>query len=151
MLPVALASADAKASSDVWDCGLPQSFSTIEGLLAAATDITAALARCAISRTAAPGFFGGRASAVRGAGRATSASFGVSTGADGSTDRGAAAANRSSNESNGCDGTLAGAEITGAGSGKAAAMLSAAEGALLTAKGGRLITGESKLALLSCG
>jgi len=46
---------------------------------------------------------------------------------------------------------LAGAEITGAGSGKAAAMVSAADGALLTAKSGRLITGESKLALLSCG
>ena len=46
---------------------------------------------------------------------------------------------------------LAGAEITGAGSGKAAAMVSAADGALLTAKAGRLITGESKLVLLSCG
>jgi len=46
---------------------------------------------------------------------------------------------------------VAGAEINGAGSGKAAAMVSAADGALLTAKTGRLITGESKLALPSCG
>src|SRR6266436_584095 len=78
-----------------------------------------------------------------------STSFGAPAGAVGSTDCGAAAAKRSSNESNG--GTLAGAEITGAGSGKAATMVSAAEGALLTAKAGRLITGASKLALLSCG
>src|SRR5258708_19783357 len=147
MLPVALASADAKASSDVGDCGLPQSFSTIEGLPAAATDITAALARCAMSRTAAPGFFGARASAARGG--AASASFGGSAGADGSTDCGAAAANRSSNESNGRDGMLAGAEITGAGSGKAAAMASAADAALLTAKAGPLTTATPNFAPLS--
>jgi hypothetical protein len=56
------------------------------------------------------------------------------------------------NESNGNDGTLAGAEITGTGSGNIAAMVSAADGALLTASaGGDLATGESKLALLSCG
>src|SRR5258707_15751556 len=67
----------------------------------------------------------------------------------GRTDCGAAAAKRSSNESNG--GTLAGAAITGAGSSKAATMVSAADGALLTAKAGRLITGESKLVLLSSG
>src|SRR5260221_12826009 len=81
MLPVALASADAKASSDVGDCGLPQSFSTIEGLLAAATDITAALARRAMSRTAAPGFFADRASVARGGAGAIAA---IWTGADGS-------------------------------------------------------------------
>ncbi len=46
---------------------------------------------------------------------------------------------------------LGGAEIIGAGSGKAATMVSAADGALLIAKAGRLITGASKLALLSCG
>ncbi len=46
---------------------------------------------------------------------------------------------------------LAGVEITGAGSGKAAAMVSAADGELLTASTVRLTTGESKLALPSCG
>src|SRR5258708_20793659 len=98
MLTVAVASADAEASREVWDCGLPQSFSTIEGLPAAATDITAALARCAMSRTAAPGFFGDCGSVARGAielsfGCAASASFGGSAGADGSTDCGPAAPN----------------------------------------------------------
>ncbi len=46
---------------------------------------------------------------------------------------------------------LAGAEITGAGSGKAATMVSAADAALLTASTERLTTAASKLALLSCG
>src|SRR5258708_21009468 len=169
MLTVAVASADAEASREVGDCGLPQSFSKIEGLLAAATDITAALARRAMSRTAAPGFFADRASVARGGagaiaaiwtgadgselsfGCVASASFGVSACAAGSTDCGAAAANRSSNESNGRDGTLPGAEIIGAGSGKAATMVSASDGALLTTSTERLTTGESKLALLSCG
>jgi len=53
------------------------------------------------------------------------------------------------NESNGNDGTLAGAEITGTGSGNTAAM--AADGALPASAGGDLMTGESKLALFSCG
>ena len=70
-------------------------------------------------------------------------SFGASPGAAGPTDYGAAAAKRSSNESNG--GTLAGAE------GKAATMVSAGDSALLTAIAGGLITGAAKLALLSCG
>src|SRR5258708_21411069 len=104
MLTVAVASADAEASREVGDCGLPQSFSTIEGLLAAATDITAALARCAISRTAAPGFFGGRASAVRGHGRAAAASFRRSTAAARSTDFGPAAGKPAFDRSNGWDG-----------------------------------------------
>ena len=46
---------------------------------------------------------------------------------------------------------LAGAEITGVGSGKAATMVSATDGVLLTASTERLTTGASKLALLSCG
>ena len=40
-------------------CGLPQSFSTIVCFSLAAIDITAALARCAISLTAAPALFAG--------------------------------------------------------------------------------------------
>jgi len=46
---------------------------------------------------------------------------------------------------------LAGAEITGAGLDKAATIVSAADSALLTAIAGGLITGASKLALLSGG
>src|ERR1700741_654470 len=49
MLPVTLASADANDNSDVCDC-LPHSFSWIVCLSFEAIDITAALARCVISR-----------------------------------------------------------------------------------------------------
>src|SRR5579871_1156670 len=49
MLPVMLASAEANDSSDVCGC-LPQSFSVIVCLSFEAIDITAALARCVISR-----------------------------------------------------------------------------------------------------
>ncbi len=91
--------------------------------------------------------FGFGASASFGA----SAGCGASASAFDSTPCGAAAANRSSNESNGPDGTLAGAPITGAGSGKAA-RTSLVAGAPLTASvGGRLITGASKFELLSFG
>jgi hypothetical protein len=45
---------------------------------------------------------------------------------------------------------LAGAEISG-GSGKAAMIVSAADGAVLTASTERLTTGASKLPLPSCG
>src|SRR5436305_6807343 len=51
MLPVTLASADAKASSEFCEDCLPHSFSTMVCLSLEAIDITAALARCAMSRT----------------------------------------------------------------------------------------------------
>src|ERR1700712_5177128 len=67
-LPVTLASADAKASSDGRACDLPHSFSIIVCLSADAIDITAALARCAMSRTEAPWLLSVRDSAARAAG-----------------------------------------------------------------------------------
>src|SRR3954469_15519523 len=54
MLPVTLASADAKASSEFCEDCLPHSFSTMVCLSLEAIDITAALARCAMSRTGEP-------------------------------------------------------------------------------------------------
>jgi hypothetical protein len=63
---VTLASAEAKASTDgPRGRGLPQSFSTIACFSLEAIDITAALARCAMSRTEAPAPFAGRASTER--------------------------------------------------------------------------------------
>ena len=55
MLPVTLASAAAKASSAPCDGSLPQSFSTIDGFCWP-IDITAAFARCAMSRIEVPDF-----------------------------------------------------------------------------------------------
>src|SRR5438270_4380045 len=56
MLPVTLASAEANDNSDPCDDSLPQSFSTMVAFSPDATDITAAFARCAMSRTEAPVF-----------------------------------------------------------------------------------------------
>src|SRR5207237_10306147 len=56
MLPVMLASADAKDNSPRCSC-LPHSFSVIEVLSPEAIDITAALARCAMSRMESPAVF----------------------------------------------------------------------------------------------
>src|SRR3954468_13308724 len=56
-LPVMLASAEAYDSSDPCEGCLPHSFSTIVCFSLEAIDITAALARCAMSRTDAPGVF----------------------------------------------------------------------------------------------
>src|SRR5689334_11793506 len=53
MLPVTLASAEAKASSPPCAGSLPQSFSTIDGF-SWPIDITAAFARCAMSRIELP-------------------------------------------------------------------------------------------------
>src|SRR5215510_5023282 len=55
MLPVTLASAAANASSAPCDGSLPQSFSTIDGF-GWPIDITAAFARCAMSRIELPDF-----------------------------------------------------------------------------------------------
>jgi hypothetical protein len=74
MLPVTLASADAKASSEFCGC-LPHSFSTMLCLSLEAIDITAALARCAMSRTEEPDPFAVLSSAVL-----ASASFGAAAG-----------------------------------------------------------------------
>ena len=66
---MALASAEAYASSDD-ECGcgrrVPHSFSTMVCLSFEASDITAALARCAMSRMESPGVFAGAGSAGRG-------------------------------------------------------------------------------------
>jgi hypothetical protein len=86
-----------------------------------------------------------------------SASFGASTGGDASaifeaSPCGADAANRSLNISGVIEATVSGFEIAGAGSGRAATTFSTAADALRAATlAGRLITGASKLALLSCG
>ena len=57
MLPVTLASADAYDSSELAEGCLPHSFSTMVCFSLEAIDITAALARCAMSRTEPPGAF----------------------------------------------------------------------------------------------
>src|ERR1700751_6104953 len=58
MLPVTLASADANDNSDVREAaGLPQSFSVIVCLSFEAIDITAAFARCVMSRNEVPTLF----------------------------------------------------------------------------------------------
>src|SRR5258708_10852172 len=81
MLPVTLASAEAKDNSDPCDGCLPNNFSTMVCFSLEAIDITAALARCAMSRTEAPGVFAagfasaGFASAVRGTGGTLSATW----------------------------------------------------------------------------
>src|ERR1700712_5116189 len=56
MLAVTLASAEAYDNSDPCDAGLAHSFSTMVGLSLVASCITAALARCGLSRTEAPRF-----------------------------------------------------------------------------------------------
>jgi hypothetical protein len=82
----------------------------------------------------------------------TSASFGASGWAAGSTLCGAAAAKRSTNESEGAAGTVAGAAMTGCGLVSAMRVTLSAGGALKVATAcGRRITGASKLALPSCG
>src|SRR5258708_11951766 len=107
MLPVTLASAEAKDNSDPCDGCLPHSFSTMDCFSLEAIDITAALARCAMSRTDAPGVFAavvnsaglasaGFASAVRGGGtlsatRVDAAAGAISFGFGASANFGAAA------------------------------------------------------------
>src|SRR5438309_10720807 len=54
MLPVMLASAEANANSDPRCSCLPHNFSVMESLSFEAIDITAALARCAMSRMESP-------------------------------------------------------------------------------------------------
>src|SRR5258705_1580362 len=73
MLPVTLASADAKASSEFCEDCLPHSFSTMLCFSLEAIDITAALARCAMSRTVEP-------DAVLASAVLASASFGAAAG-----------------------------------------------------------------------
>src|SRR3954470_19257337 len=76
MLPVTLASAEAKASSEFCEDCLPHSFSTMLCFSLEAIDITAALARCAMSRTGEPeDAFAALSSAILG-----STSFGVEAG-----------------------------------------------------------------------
>src|SRR5215217_9064728 len=76
MLPVTLASADAYANNPPAAGCLPHSFSTMVCLSLEAIDITAALARCAMSRTVEPeDAFAALSSAVL-----VSASFGIVAG-----------------------------------------------------------------------
>src|SRR3954470_5459869 len=75
MLPVTLASAEAKASSEFCEDCLPHSFSTMPCFSLEAIDITAALARCAMSRIGDPDPF-----AVLSSTALASASFGAAAG-----------------------------------------------------------------------
>src|SRR5438445_8313341 len=67
MLPVMLASADAKDKSPRCSC-LPHSFSVTENRSPEAIDITAALARCAMSRTESPAVLFGSGGGTAGGG-----------------------------------------------------------------------------------